>query len=108
MSAPKCPWVTHYRNIIAGSPPGEQISIYFENIRFASQKLKFSIFFSKKKTIKFTLNSLEVKKYCKNQFILLSLFCLQIFLIFTFLFLELFLDELAMVLQYIVYTYTIG
>jgi hypothetical protein len=33
-----------YRNTIAGSPPGEQILIYFEKIRLASQKLNFSIF----------------------------------------------------------------
>jgi hypothetical protein len=32
-----------YRNTIAGSP-GERIFIYFEKIRFASQKLNFSIF----------------------------------------------------------------
>jgi hypothetical protein len=48
-----------------------------------------------------TLNSLEVTKCCKNLFILFSFFCLQNFLIFTlFLFLELFVDEPAMVLQY--------
>jgi hypothetical protein len=32
-----------YRNTIAGSPPGKQIT-YFEKIMFASQKLNFSIF----------------------------------------------------------------
>jgi hypothetical protein len=38
-----------YRNTIAGSPPGERIFIFFEKIRFASQKLNFSILsFSKK------------------------------------------------------------
>jgi hypothetical protein len=29
-----------YRNTIAGSPPGERIFIYFEKIRFASQKFE--------------------------------------------------------------------
>jgi hypothetical protein len=32
-----------YRNTIASSPPGERIFIFFEKIRFASQKLNFSI-----------------------------------------------------------------
>jgi hypothetical protein len=40
--------IVEYRNTIAGSPPGERIFIVFEKIRFASQKLNFSIFFSKK------------------------------------------------------------
>jgi hypothetical protein len=33
-----------YRNTIAGSPPSERIFIYFEKIRFTSQKHKFSQF----------------------------------------------------------------
>jgi hypothetical protein len=42
-----------YRNTIAGSPPGERIFIFFEKIRFASQKLNFSIFhFLAKKSVK--------------------------------------------------------
>jgi hypothetical protein len=47
-----------------------------------------------------TLNSLEVTKCCKNQFILFLFFVYKIFYFFYFLFLELFLDELAMVLRY--------
>jgi hypothetical protein len=34
----------YYCNTIANSPPGEQIFIFLEKIRFASQKLNFSIF----------------------------------------------------------------
>ena len=45
-----------------------------------------------------TLNSLETTNFCKNSFILFSFFCLHKFLFFNFfLFLELFLDEPAMV-----------
>ena len=56
-----------YRNIIASSSPREQILFFFEKIRFASQKLNFSIFcFFSKKPIKMTLNSLEVTKCYKN------------------------------------------
>jgi hypothetical protein len=33
-----------YRNTIAGLPPGERIFIFFEKIRFASQKQNFSNF----------------------------------------------------------------
>jgi hypothetical protein len=54
----------HYRNTIAGLPHGEQF-FFFEKIRFASQKL---IFLFSKKTIKMTLNSLEVTKCCKKHF----------------------------------------
>ena len=78
---------TYYRNSIAGSPHGEQIFIYFEKIRFASQKLNFLIFvFSKNKSVKMTSNSLEVTKCCKKliyfifilfvfKFLLYLLFC---------------------------------
>jgi hypothetical protein len=56
-----------YRNTIAGSPPGERIFIYFEKIRFASQELILSIFcILAKISVKMTLNSLEVTKFCKN------------------------------------------
>jgi hypothetical protein len=54
-----------YRNTIAGSPPGKRIFVFFEKIRFASQKLNFSIFLANK-LVKMTLNSLEVTKCCKN------------------------------------------
>jgi hypothetical protein len=39
-----------YRNTIACLPPGEQIFVFFEKIRFAYQKLNFSNFcvFNKK------------------------------------------------------------
>jgi hypothetical protein len=40
-----------YRNTIAGSPPSERIFIYFQKIRFASQKLNFSIFVFSKKSV---------------------------------------------------------
>ena len=90
-----------YRKTIAGSPPHERIYFFFEKIKFASQKLNLSIFvFQQKKSIKMTLNSLEVKKCCKKEFILFLFFCLQNFLFFTFLFLKLFLGEPAMVLRY--------
>ena len=78
-----------YRNTIA-------------KIRFASQKLNFSIFvFLAKKSIRMILNSLEVTKCCKK--LIYSIFCLQSFIILTFLclFLNFFLDELAMVLRYV-------
>ena len=46
-----------------------------------------------------TLNSLEVTKCCKNYFFLFfSIF--NFFIFYVFLFLELFLDEHAMVLRY--------
>ena len=55
-----------YRNtMIASSPPGKRIYI-FETTRFASQKLNFSDFLFSKKSIKMTLNGLEVTKCCKN------------------------------------------
>ena len=41
-----------YRNTIAGLPLGEQIFIFFEKIRLASQKLNFSILVFSKKSIK--------------------------------------------------------
>ena len=53
-------YLNRYRDTIAGSPPGERI-IFFEKIRYASQKLNFSNFFLAKKSIKMTLNSPEVK-----------------------------------------------
>jgi hypothetical protein len=57
---------TEYRNTIAGSPPEEQI-FFFEKIRFASQKTDFFNFcFLAKKSVKMTLNRLEVTKCCKN------------------------------------------
>jgi hypothetical protein len=41
-----------YRNTIAGLPPSEQIFIFFEKIRSASQKPNFSIFFLAEKISK--------------------------------------------------------
>ena len=40
-----------YRNIIACSPPGKRIFIYLKKIKFASQKLNFSILFLAKKIV---------------------------------------------------------
>ena len=55
-----------YRNI-ACSSPGKQIFIYFEKIRFTSQKTEFpSFLFSQKKSVKMTLNGLEITKYCQK------------------------------------------
>ena len=39
-------WIC-YRKTIACLPPGEQIYIFFEKIRFASQKLNFINFLAK-------------------------------------------------------------
>ena len=55
-----------YRNTIVGSPLGEQIFIFFEKIRFASQKLSLPNFYLAKILVKMTINSLEVTKCCKN------------------------------------------
>ena len=38
------PHMSNYGNTIAGSPLDKRIFIYFEKIRFASQKLNFLIF----------------------------------------------------------------
>ena len=57
----------HYRNTIVGSSPGERIFIYFDEIRFASQKIEFLNFcFFSKKSVKKTLIGLETPKDCKN------------------------------------------
>jgi hypothetical protein len=61
-----CGIMKTYCNTIAGSPPGERRFFFFGKIRFASQKLNFSIFVSFQKINKMTLNSLEVTKCCKN------------------------------------------
>ena len=59
-------YVRGYRNTIAGLPPSERIFFFWKN-KLASQKLNFSIlFFRKKVSIKMILNSLVVKKCCKN------------------------------------------
>jgi hypothetical protein len=65
--------IVKYRNIIASSSLGKRILIFFEKIRFASQKLIYSIF---------------VFVSSKN------------FNFLHFLFLEFILDEPAMVLRY--------
>ena len=99
----KHPPMNHYRNTIAGSSLGKWIFICFEKIRFASQQTEFLIYLSKK-SVKMTLNGLDITKYCHNQFILLCFFCLHNFLFCTFKKkLELFLDEPAMVLCYLYY-----
>ena len=54
---------SNYRNTIAGD---ERVFIYFEKIKFASQKVLNFLFFSKKKSVKMTLNGLETPKDCKN------------------------------------------
>ena len=59
-----------YRNTTVGSPLGERLYFFWKNIRFASQKLNSRFLFFSKKIIKMTLNSLEVTKCCRNQFIL--------------------------------------
>jgi len=56
----------YYRNTIAGLPPSERIFIFFEKIRFASQKWISQFCFFAKILVKMTLNSLEVTKCCKN------------------------------------------
>jgi len=76
-----------YRNTIAGSCTLKRIFIYFWKNKGSPLKNWISQFlFFSKKISKMTLNSLEVTKCGKNQFILFSFFCLQIFLFFTFLF----------------------
>jgi hypothetical protein len=67
---------SNYRNTIGCSPPGERI-LFFEKIRFVSQKLNFSKKFKKKKSIKMPLNSLEVTKCGKK--LIYSFFVFNIF-----------------------------
>ena len=77
-----------YRNTIAGSSPAERILIYFEKIRFASQKIEFLNFcLLAKKSVRMTLIFLETTKYSKKTYILFLFLCLHNFMIFMFLFL---------------------
>ena len=66
-----------YRNTIAGSSPGERIFIYFEKIRFASQKTKFLNFVFQPKKInvndlKWLRNNKRLQKLIYSIFVILS------------------------------------
>ena len=73
---------SYYRNIIAGSPPGKRIYIFFEKIRFASQKLNFSIFVFQQKISKNDLKQLRNNKMLQN--LIYSIFVFSVFKIFYF------------------------
>ena len=93
-----------YHNTIAGSSPSERIFIYFEQIRFASQKIEFLNFcFLAKKSIKMTLNILEINFFLHKLIYSILFFRLHNFLVLRFSFLELFLDEHAMALRYVLH-----
>ena len=79
-----------HSNIIAGSPPGERLFIYFEKVCLS--KIKF--------LSKIDLKWLRSNKMLQKIIYSIFVFYLQNFLIFMF-FLGLFLDEPAMVLRYV-------
>ena len=73
-----------YRNTIASSSPRERIFIYFEKIRFASQKIEFLNFLFQQKInindLKWFRNNKRLQKLIHYIFV----FCLHNFVFFTF------------------------
>jgi hypothetical protein len=64
-----------YRNTIAHSLPSEGIFIYLKKNKVRLSKIEYVNFcFFSKKSVKMTLNSLEVTKCCKNYFIIFFCF----------------------------------
>ena len=86
-----------YRNTVAGSSPGERIFIYFEKVR-PLKKLNVSFLFLAKiikNDLKWLISNTIFQKLIHSIFVL----CLHNFFLRLVLFLEMFLDEPAMVLR---------